>query len=1040
MANQEAGYTPSHGESDALDMFLDELMGVAGPAPELAQSLSSASSGGQPSPRASSGGQPSPWQRADDNDVALEPGLEPWPKRLRRSPPTPPQEGTEDSFDAVLLGPAGATGPGDSNSHRLSLDKGHDQGDELGPCVASEFHVCQDAASLEPGWHPWQLLGSLVKEACLETLGRRPLHVATDCSGGDAPVFAWRSIQRCANEAGLELALCHEFSSEAPDAKHIHKFILANHRPRRLYLDMLIDPGKGGPGHEAAECAPLAAGGNVPLPEPGVVDVYDAGFECQDRSSRNQHQRPLIFDWDCPADPESGMSSRTLMASLHRIRALRPRAFRLENVGNCEMGDVMAFMAKAFPGYDLGLFQANAADFRCCTERDRQWLVGVAHGCLRAPFEAWEQQLLSLRSPRHVQSPRKHLLRHDSPHVGAEHKRLKASAVARQAAPGRQAAHCPGVRWSEEHDAIRCAMGPEVAPPMPRPLRPEEIEHSEVGSPWAPLYCPREADLVSLLAAQLAQQPAPAPDKTTFLDIGEGATHTRGLSSCLAPTLVTGHRVYWMEGARHLLGHELLFLLGFPHDLDPCGLSHRQLTKLAGNSMSVDFLACLSTLILLYVDFGPGVGSPACPRPGRTMAFKIPPHPLASQQTMLKVCLPGSRPPATGGRRRHFPCGSSSSLVPWDLPRAAAATTSQAESGPALAHVAAITMCAEALAEMEGAIPTVPLVGPAWRQEHTGTGIYIGLLGNSPRAARGGKQISGNLHVAGVRGRCRELLNLLRKVGVMDLFPGGGPCSGVAIVRVLPGTPLIPWRVAAVAGNVETTLVLGLPGPAAAGQMGTTFLWEPTPDSPDGDGVCQMTQLGPLPFQLVANSVKKSPVLIPCGDVMPGRFHSPPGPVCLSPAGWCVPIWSEIAGVPAGVTLVFLVSHAEWMVQKVAASATQLELLQDAGLLPHLSLQEGHLPKPGRGLNMGSVPKPGSDPSAGSDPRPACVAVVSRLAGSGPHRAIAADEMADRLLEGSSHAGASSAGDSYAQAEDFMDSLLGQATPAEADSGPEGVW
>ena len=101
------------------------------------------------------------------------------------------------------------------------------KGDKLGPCVVSGLHVCQGTASLEPGLHPCELLGSQVKEACGETLGRRPLHVATDCSGGGAPIFVWRSIQRCAREAGLELALCHELSSEAPDAKHLHKFVLA---------------------------------------------------------------------------------------------------------------------------------------------------------------------------------------------------------------------------------------------------------------------------------------------------------------------------------------------------------------------------------------------------------------------------------------------------------------------------------------------------------------------------------------------------------------------------------------------------------------------------------------------------------------------------------------------------------------------------------------------------------------------------------------------------------------------------------------------
>ena len=162
----------------------------------------------------------------------------------------------------------------------------------------------------------------------------------------------------------------------------------------------------------------------------------------------NTQHRPLSFDWDCPADPDSGRSSRTLMASLHRIRALRPRVFRLENVGNCEMKEVMGFIRGAIPGYDLGLFQANAADFHCCSERDRQWLVGVRHGCLRAPFEEWEDHLLALRSPRHAQSPCQHLLRNDSPPCS----RRAQTAEGRCCAAG----WCGQVAWSGPWHSVGC--------------------------------------------------------------------------------------------------------------------------------------------------------------------------------------------------------------------------------------------------------------------------------------------------------------------------------------------------------------------------------------------------------------------------------------------------------------------------------------------------------------------------------------------------------------------------------------------------------
>ena len=57
------------------------------------------------------------------------------------------------------------------------------------------------------------------------------------------------------------------------------------------------------------------AEGNVPLPEKGKLDIYDAGFECQDNSSRNQNRKDLVLRWDAVGDESCGMSSQTVMAS-----------------------------------------------------------------------------------------------------------------------------------------------------------------------------------------------------------------------------------------------------------------------------------------------------------------------------------------------------------------------------------------------------------------------------------------------------------------------------------------------------------------------------------------------------------------------------------------------------------------------------------------------------------------------------------------------------------------------------------------------------
>ena len=115
------------------------------------------------------------------------------------------------------------------------------------------------------------------------------------------------------------------------------------------------------------------------------------------------------------------------------------------------------------------------------------------------------------------------------------------------------------------------------------------------------------------------------------------------------------------------------------------------------------------------------------------------------------------------------------------------------------------------------------MVGPAWRQVFTGASTYIGLLGLSPLTSRGGKQVSGSLYNPDARGCCCRLLDLLVAAGILDFLPVDMPCSGVAVVRVYPGTPLIPFCVTA-----EAAVALGLPEPGVAAEhMRARSLWEP---------------------------------------------------------------------------------------------------------------------------------------------------------------------------------------------------------------------
>ena len=198
----------------------------------------------------------------------------------------------------------------------------------------------------EAGHHAWSVCRERLQAAARAQRSPRKcwLAVGTDCSGGNAPVFAWKSLARCAAQDDILIEISHELSSEDTRAKHCQRFIQMNHAPNRFYNNLLARPDQGGPVFSCSpECTP-DADGNVSLPQCGSLDIYDAGFECQDNSSRNQHGKELDLRWAALDDPSSGVSTLTLLASCRRIRALQPRVFRLENVRNCDMSRVLIFL------------------------------------------------------------------------------------------------------------------------------------------------------------------------------------------------------------------------------------------------------------------------------------------------------------------------------------------------------------------------------------------------------------------------------------------------------------------------------------------------------------------------------------------------------------------------------------------------------------------------------------------------------------------------------------------------------------------------
>ena len=98
------------------------------------------------------------------------------------------------------------------------------------------------------------------------------------------------------------------------------------------------------------------------------------------------------------------------------------------------------------------------------------------------------------------------------------------------------------------------------------------MSSGEVELSWDVSYCRRERDLLTLFCKHADLQGQLTETSLTFLDIGEIAGHARTMPARLIPPLVTGHKVYWIEGQRHLLGEELLFAICFSQRHPDAGL------------------------------------------------------------------------------------------------------------------------------------------------------------------------------------------------------------------------------------------------------------------------------------------------------------------------------------------------------------------------------------------------------------------------------------------------------------------------------------
>ena len=169
------------------------------------------------------------------------------------------------------------------------------------------------------------------------------VRIGTDCSGTDAPIYG---IQQSKLHRRRRIKVAHRWSCDVSRASQ--KFIMLNHRPERLYTDMVRRK------HQQ-------------LPR---VDSYVCGFPCQNWSTLGKRR-----GW-------SDRRSCVFRAVLQTLRKGRIRSFILENVARLAhhregrtLKLIMRMLQQA--GYRVDAKIYDALEFGLPQKRRRVYIVGL---------------------------------------------------------------------------------------------------------------------------------------------------------------------------------------------------------------------------------------------------------------------------------------------------------------------------------------------------------------------------------------------------------------------------------------------------------------------------------------------------------------------------------------------------------------------------------------------------------------------------------------------------------------------------------------
>lgn len=370
------------------------------------------------------------------------------------------------------------------------------------------------------------------------------LHVGTDCSGAEAPIWALRLL-------GIPHA--HAFSSDISEAAIA--MIRANCEPRVMFKDMCSRQESAVPPH----------------------NVYVCGFPCKPFSTL--HHGTRLFK-----EPKA----KPFRAMLKTVAAKTPALAIFENVpGILRAAKTLARAFRALPWYRIVLTHLDPRAFGEPVRRDRVYIIAIRRDLCVTPTAAGTRDLIvrmmAAMSGGRAAGATARLLPNDhqlvSAHLNAA-RRSFADAQAKQKLD-QPSPRGGGAKWVKRHAAIRSELRSGGVTPLSRGMGPDRLL----------LTSPRERDVWRMLMARHGSAPLAA-------DVSQSAGRVPVSLDGGLPAVTPGGQIVVTALGRKMIPLEKLLVHGFPvHRMKiPTGVSDNDLASLGGNTMHVK---CIGAALLL---------------------------------------------------------------------------------------------------------------------------------------------------------------------------------------------------------------------------------------------------------------------------------------------------------------------------------------------------------------------------------------------------------------------------------------------------------